>query len=219
MRLFKDIQIQHVLQSQNQEADALASEQWMKVIVGAIRLKLPLFQGSDIVEEILCFLMKGEFTLGMTKSQRQWLACKATRYCLINDNIYCLGKDQVLWRVPLSIDIQDILASCHEGVCGGHFALDITSRKILQANFVWPSLHWDVHHWCETCHECQRAGDKRLTYEPQTPILLYGPFEKWGIDAIGAVPQATLGKRFIIVGVDYMTRWAEAVATTSVTAK
>ena len=121
--------------------------------------------------------------------------------------------------MPLSIDIQDILASCHDKVYGGHFALDITSRKILQVDFVWPSLHQDVHHWCKTCHECQRAGDKRLTYEPQTPILSYGPFEKWGIDAIGPVPQATSGKMFIIVGVDYMTRWAEAIATTSVTAK
>ena len=64
-----------------------------------------------------------------------------------------------------------------------------------------------------------RVGDRRLIYELQTPILSYGPFEKWGIDAIGPVPQATSGKRFIIVGVDYMTRWVEAIATTSVTAK
>ena len=93
------------------------------------------------MEDILCFLMKGECPSRMKKSQRQWLARKATRYHLINDDIYYLGKDQVLQRVPLSIDIQDILASCHEGVCGRHFALDITSRKILQAGFVWPSLN------------------------------------------------------------------------------
>ena len=102
----------------------------------------------------------------------------------------------------------------------GHFALDVTSRKILQAGFVWPSPHPDAHHWCKTCHECQqRAGERRLTYEPQTPILLYGPFKKWGIDAIGLVPRATSGKRFVIMGVEYMTTWTEAVATTSVTAK
>ena len=76
-----------------------------------------------------------------------------------------------------------------------------------------------MHHWCKTCHECQKASDKRLTYEPQTPILSYGSFEKWGIDAIGPVPRANSGKRFIIMGVDYMTRWEEAIATSSVTAK
>ena len=102
---------------------------------------------------------------------------------------------------------------------GKHFSLDITKRKILQDGFVWPKLHQDVHHYCMTCHECQGASDRRLTYNPQTPILLYRPFEKWGIDAIGPVPQSTSRKRFIIMGVDYMTTWAEAIATTSVTAK
>ena len=131
MRLFKGIQLKHVLRSQNQEAYALALEQLKEVIVCAIKLKLPLLQGSDTMEDILYFLMKGECPTRMTKRQIQWLACKATRYCLINDDLYCLGKDQVLQRVPLSIDIQEILARCHEGVCGGHFALNITSRKIL----------------------------------------------------------------------------------------
>ncbi|MCO5572142.1 hypothetical protein L7F22_025893 [Adiantum nelumboides] len=35
-------------------------------------------------------------TSGLTKGQRQWLVCKATRYRLINDDLYCKGKDQVL---------------------------------------------------------------------------------------------------------------------------
>ncbi|MCO5563117.1 hypothetical protein L7F22_016753 [Adiantum nelumboides] len=105
-----------------------------------------------------------------------------------------------------------------QGVCGGHFSHDITSRKILQEGFVWPSLHRDVRHWCQSCHRCQRAGDRRFTYEPQTPILAHGPFEKWRIDAIGPLPRATSGKLYIIMGVDYMTRWAEATTTSRITA-
>ncbi|MCO5566551.1 hypothetical protein L7F22_020228 [Adiantum nelumboides] len=81
------------------------------------------------------------------------------------------------------------------------------------------SLQRDVHHWCKTCSECQKADDRRLTYEKQTPIISFGPFEKWGIDAIGALPMAQSGKQYIIVGVDYMTRWAEAAATTRITTK
>ncbi|MCO5560853.1 hypothetical protein L7F22_014473 [Adiantum nelumboides] len=205
---------------QNQEVDALASEQLLgEVVIGAIVLKEPLFQGSDCMQDIVDFLNSGECPGGLTKGQRQWLVCKATRYRLINDNLYCKGKDRVLRKVPLSIDIREILSSCHEGVCGGHFALDITSRKILQAGFVWPSLQRDVHHWCKTCQECQKAGDRRLTYENQTPIISFGPFEKWGIDAIGPLPMAQSRKQYIIVGVDYMTRWAEEVATTRITAK
>ncbi|MCO5599747.1 hypothetical protein L7F22_053854 [Adiantum nelumboides] len=65
----------------------------------------------------------------------------------------------------------------------------------------------------------EKAGDRRLTYEKQTPIISFGPFERWGIDAIGPLPMAQSGKQYIIVGVDYMTRWAEAAATTRITAK
>ncbi|MCO5595220.1 hypothetical protein L7F22_049259 [Adiantum nelumboides] len=69
------------------------------------------------------------------------------------------------------------------------------------------------------CSECQKAGDRRLAYEKKMPIISFGPFEKWGIDAIGPLPMAQSGKQYIIVGVDYMTRWAEAAATTRITAK
>ena len=65
----------------------------------------------------------------------------------------------------------------------------------------------------------RQVTDRRLTYEPKTPILSNGPFEKWGIDAIGPVPRANSRKRFIIIRVDYMTRWTEAITTSSVTAK
>ena len=43
-------------------------------------------------------------------------------------------------RVPTTKEIHRILAQCHEGVCGGHFAQDITCKKILQVGFYWPSM-------------------------------------------------------------------------------
>ena len=132
--------------------------------------------------------------------------------------MYHKGKDLVLRKVPIKEEINRILLSCHDDVCGGHFAQDITSRKILLAGYTWPSLHRDVQHWCKSCKACQLAGDKRLTYKPMTPIFAYGPFEKWGIDAVGPLPRTNTGKVYILVAVDYMTRWAEAVSTRRITA-
>ena len=39
------------------------------------------------------------------------------------------------------------------------------------------------------------------------------------MDAIGPLPRFAGGKEYIIVGVDYMTRWVEAVSTSRITAK
>ena len=57
------------------------------------------------------------------------------------------------------------------------------------------------------------ASDRCLTYEPQTPINVFGPFEKWGIDVIRPIPRASLGKMYIILGGDYMTICVEVTST------
>ncbi|RVW67918.1 Retrovirus-related Pol polyprotein from transposon 17.6 [Vitis vinifera] len=40
---------------------------------------------------------------------------------------------------------QGILSHCHENACGGHFASQKTSMRVLQSGFTWPSLFKDAH--------------------------------------------------------------------------
>ncbi|MCO5608247.1 hypothetical protein L7F22_062453 [Adiantum nelumboides] len=217
MKDFDAIQIQHISRQHNKEADNMANTQF-EVMVGAIKFKEPLFQGQETMEDILYFLETGECPKHLERVQRHRLVRKALSYQLIGKHLYHKGKDLVLRRVPLVKEIEKILMSCHDGVCGGHFAQEITSRKILQAGFVWPSLHRDVQHWCKACKACQQAGDRKLSYGPRFPIFAYGPFEKWGIDAIGPLPRTSMGKQYIITATDYMTRWAEAASVARITA-
>ncbi|RDY06354.1 Pol polyprotein, partial [Mucuna pruriens] len=44
------------------------------------------------------------------------------------------------------------------------------------------------------------------------------PFSMWGIDVIGPIePKASNGHRFILMAIDYFTKWVEAVSYSSVT--
>ena len=176
-------------------------------------------QGAKDLKDVKHFLLIGECPQHLDKVQRRRLTLKVTSYQLIGEDLYHKGKDLVLRRVPTKEEIHRIVDSCHGEVCGGHFTQEITSKKITLAGYTWPSLHRDVHHWCKSCQACQLAGDKRLTYEPRNPIISFGPFEKWGIDAAGPLPRTSTRKVFIIVAVDYMTRWAEAVSTRRITAQ
>ncbi|MCO5557604.1 hypothetical protein L7F22_011170 [Adiantum nelumboides] len=90
-------------------------------------------------------------------------------------------------------------------------------EEILHAGYVWPTLHLDVQHWCRTCHQCQINGDRRLIYGPRHSIVANGPFEKWGIDAIGRLLRTSDGKLYILVAIDYMTKWVEAQSVSRVT--
>ncbi|MCO5567136.1 hypothetical protein L7F22_020822 [Adiantum nelumboides] len=38
-------------------------------------------------------------------------------------------------------------------------------------------------------------------------VIANGPFEKWGIDAMGPLPRTANGKLYILVAIDYMTRF------------
>ena len=46
---------------------------------------------------------------------------------------------------------------------------------------------------------------------PLHPIVAVGPFEKWGIDFMHYTPTSAGGHGYIIVAVDYFTKWAEAM--------
>ncbi|RVW58226.1 hypothetical protein CK203_109807 [Vitis vinifera] len=52
---------------------------------------------------------------------------------------------------------QGILSHCHESACGGHFASQKTSMKVLQSGF-WPSLFKDAHTMCRSCDRCRGLG-------------------------------------------------------------
>ncbi|XP_060177931.1 uncharacterized protein LOC132607873 [Lycium barbarum] len=68
-------------------------------------------------------------------------------------------------------------------------------------------------------HQCQIHGDliKVLPSELK-PMSTLWPFFTWGMDVIGPIkPAASNGQRFILVAIDYFTKWVEAMSNKSVT--
>eukprot|EP00253_Pinus_taeda_P010880 PITA_10880 len=65
-----------------------------------------------------------------------------------------------------------------------------------------------------SCHACQIFD--RITRRPPAPlqpVVAVGPFAKWGIDFMTCNPTSTGGHGYIIVTVDYFTKWAEVMPT------
>ncbi|XP_037491063.1 uncharacterized protein LOC119369160 [Jatropha curcas] len=60
---------------------------------------------------------------------------------------------------------------------------------------------------------CQRTGSiSRRNEMSQTPILVCEIFDVWGIDFIGPFPSS-FGFTYILLVVDYVSKWVEAKAT------
>lgn len=78
----------------------------------------------------------------------------------------------------------------------------------------WPSLFKDCVEAVKRCHPCQIFTWKMRAHPaPLFPVVTVGPFTKWGIDFTTCNPPSTANHRYIIVAVDYFTKWAEAMPT------
>ena len=69
------------------------------------------------------------------------------------------------------------------------------------------------------CHKCQAYADNvNVLPHPLNVMSAPWPFSMWGIDVIGAIePKASNAHRFILVAIDYFTKWVEAASYTNVT--
>ncbi|MCO5563726.1 hypothetical protein L7F22_017373 [Adiantum nelumboides] len=156
---------------------------------------------------VVNYILEGEFPKEFTIGQRRKLIKQASTFLWLELALYKQGKDVVCRRVPSTNEIPKILKGLHEEACGGHFSHELTLKKDLLAGYVWLGMHADVQHWCRSCHNCQVNGNKRLLYGPRQAVIANGPFEKWGIDAMGPLPRIANGKLYILVAIDYMTRF------------
>eukprot|EP00253_Pinus_taeda_P022667 PITA_22667 len=53
----------------------------------------------------------------------------------------------------------------------------------------------------------------RAHWTPLFPIVTVGPFTKWGIDFTTCNPPSATNQNYIIMAIDYFTKWAEAMPT------
>ena len=53
----------------------------------------------------------------------------------------------------------------------------------------------------------------RTHHAPLHPVIFVGPFTKWGIDFMHCKPTSVTGHGYIIIAIDYFTKWVEAIPT------
>ncbi|GJR72439.1 reverse transcriptase domain-containing protein [Tanacetum coccineum] len=74
-----------------------------------------------------------------------------------------------------------------------------------------PTMHEDSRKLIQACKDCQ--VHKPVPRNPQqklSPITSPWLFYKWGIDIVGPFPEGPRNVKFLIVAIDYFTKWIEA---------
>jgi hypothetical protein len=106
----------------------------------------------------------------------------------------------------------------HVGVCGNHSGARMLAHKATRAGYYCPSMSKDAVRVMKHCDKCQRFSRVMNSHpEKFTTITSSWPFAKWGVDIVGPMPPGKGSRKFLVVAVDYFTKWAEAEAMAAIT--
>ncbi|WJZ90962.1 hypothetical protein VitviT2T_010076 [Vitis vinifera] len=157
------------------------------------------------------FLVTGEVPTEWSAQDKRHFFAKIHAYYWEKPFLFKYCADQIIRKCVPEQEQSGILSHCHDSACGGHFASQKTAMKVIQSGFWWPSFFKDAHSMCKGCDRCQRLGKlTRRNMMPLNPILIVDIFDVWGIDFMGPFPMS-FGHSYILVGVDYVSKWVEAI--------
>ncbi|GJU64902.1 reverse transcriptase domain-containing protein [Tanacetum coccineum] len=155
----------------------------------------------------------GNFVVkGMLSQQKKKFFKDVKHYFWDDPYLFKICVDQVIGRCVYGQEAVDILTACHNGPTGGHHGANYTAKKVFDSDFYWPTNYRDAYDLVTRCDTCQRQGKISQKYEmPQNAIQVCEIFDVWGIDFMQPCPSSR-GNKYILVAVDYLSKWVEAKA-------
>ncbi|XP_076461743.1 LOW QUALITY PROTEIN: uncharacterized protein LOC143294197 [Babylonia areolata] len=113
---------------------------------------------------------------------------------------------------------QGVMKPAHESPMGGHQGGKKTLDRIWK-QFFWPGMCADVRRFVSSCDQCQKVSPKPQKVPLVKMPLIDTPFERVAVDLVGPItPASGSGNHYILVVVDYATRYPEAVPLKTVEA-
>ena len=163
-----------------------------------------------------------------SKHRPEWndISCfgsKVKRLCQQWDMLYLFDgilyrkfidyKDEETWQLVVPDSMKKIvLQQVHGHIATGHFGVKKIIARV-QQRFYWVGFRKDVSNWCKSCDLC--SSRKGPSVKPKGPMKIYGsgePMQRIAIDILGKLPVTESGKQYILVVMDYFTKWVEAYA-------
>ncbi|RXN02216.1 Transposon Ty3-I Gag-Pol poly [Labeo rohita] len=112
-----------------------------------------------------------------------------------------------------------LLSYYHDHPTAGHLGITKTLAR-LKRRFFWPKMVSEVKKYVTSCTVCQLTKpSQRKPAGLMIPIRPQKPWEYVGVDFVGPLPRTPCGNVYILVFVDYFSKWVEIVAVREATAQ
>nr|GEU52741.1 reverse transcriptase domain-containing protein [Tanacetum cinerariifolium] len=155
----------------------------------------------------------GNFVVkGMSSQQKRKFFKDVKHYFWDDPFMFKICADQVIRRCVHGQEAIDIRKACHYRPTEGRHGPNYTAKKVFDSGFYWPTIYRDAQNLVKNYDVCQRQGKISQRYEmPQNSIQVHEIFDVWDTDFMGPFPSSR-GNKYILVDVDYLSKWVEAKA-------
>ena len=232
LKKFILVQVKHVPRARNSRADSLAklataSQEDLSNTTLVEYLAEPSIDLCDVqvaqirsepswMEPIWDYIIDGRLPDDPKEAAK--IRTRSARFTNHKGSLYKQGFFTPILKCIAGKDTEYVLREVHEGICGNHIGARALAGKVLRRGYYWPTILKDATDLVKRCRICQEhAKISRLPSEPLTSITSPWPFQQWGLDILGPLPIGKGQCKFVIVAVDYFTKWAEAEPLATIT--
>lgn len=161
--------------------------------------------------DIKHYLEKQEYPAEASSLNKRTIRRLASKFFLNRDMLYKRNYDTVLLRCVDQYEANQLMKDIHQGSFDTHTNGYTMTKKILRVGYYWLTMEVVCYHYARTCYKCQIYADK--VHVPPTPLNVITspwPVFMWGIYMIRMIePKASNGHRFILISIDYLTKWVK----------
>ena len=224
LRKFVLVQVRHIPRADNSQADALEKlattsqedlnkqtpvEHLVEPSINLYDEEVSLIMSEPSwMDPIWDYLVDG--LLPDDPKEASKLRTRSVRFTIHKGSLYKRGFFTPILKCIAGKDANYVLREVHEGVCGNHIGARTLAGKALRQGYYWPTMLKDATELVKKCKVCQEhAKISHLPFESLTSITSPWPFQQWGLDILRPLPIRKGQCKFVIVVVDYFTKWVK----------
>ncbi|GJS08698.1 reverse transcriptase domain-containing protein [Tanacetum coccineum] len=175
-------------------------------------------EGDNWMTPIIKYLEEG--IVPSDNNEARALRAKIGQYTMESGVLFKKGYLIPMLRCVGPLQANYVIREIHMGSCGMHMGPRAVVRKAMRQGYYWPTMHADAKTEVDKCDSCQiHSPITRLSKTFMTSIMAPWPFYQWGMDILGPLTPARGGAKFVVVAIDYFTKWVEAKPLVKITGK
>uniref|UniRef100_A0A2N9GZZ4 Uncharacterized protein n=1 Tax=Fagus sylvatica TaxID=28930 RepID=A0A2N9GZZ4_FAGSY len=223
---FREVRLSRIPREQNTEADQLAKSASTTIVDYKIKIvKHSSLQTTEVnpvhteiswMTPIMSYLQGG--VLPDDRHEARRLKLRASQFIILQGILYKRSFSFPYLRCLAPDEAKYVMREIHKGICGNHSGARSLQKKIVRVGYYWPSMQADTNKFVQHCDKCQRFAN--LLHSPPEmliPMMTPWSFAQWGLDIMGPFPIGRRQLKFLVVAIDYFTKWVKAEPLATIT--